>query len=156
MLYSIGDLHLSLGAEKPMDIFGGVWEGYLRKIHAGLAPLTADDTLLLCGDTSWGTSLAGSLPDFQFLERYPCRKILLKGNHDYFWDTAAKMTRFFGENNLNTFNILHNNAFPAGDAALCGTRGWFYEEERSAAHDAKMLARETGVCSTTHRDRDGG
>ncbi|MCL1807665.1 MAG: metallophosphoesterase [Oscillospiraceae bacterium] len=144
MLYAIGDLHLSLAVDKPMDVFGGAWEGYLGKIEQGLSNLTADDTLILAGDTSWGMSLQDALADFQFLERFPCKKVLLKGNHDYFWDTAAKMNRFFAEHGLLTFDILHNNAFFIDGFAVCGTRGWFFEEERGGEHDTKMINREAG------------
>lgn len=142
MLYAIGDLHLSLAVNKPMDVFGGVWDGYVSKIELGLSTLTANDTLVLCGDTSWGMSLADALADFRFLEQFPCKKLLLKGNHDYFWDTAAKIKRFFSENGLITFDLLHNNAFLIDNTAVCGTRGWFYEEERGGEHDAKMINRE--------------
>jgi predicted phosphohydrolase len=142
MLYAIGDLHLSLGVNKPMDVFGGAWDGYVGKIEQGMAALTADDTLVLAGDTSWGMSLGDALADFLFLERFLCRKLLLKGNHDYFWDTAARMKRFFVEHDLTTFEILHNNAFLAGNTVVCGTRGWFLEE--NGEHDAKMLNREAG------------
>jgi hypothetical protein len=142
MLYAIGDLHLSLAVEKPMDVFGGAWEGYVGKIEEGLAALDGEDTLVLAGDTSWGMSLKETLADFLFLERFPCRKLLLKGNHDYFWETASKMKRFFEENGLTTFDILHNNAFQCGEFSICGTRGWFFEEERGGEHDAKMMNRE--------------
>ena len=148
MLYAIGDLHLSLSSGKPMDVFGGAWEGYLDKIEKGLSALTEEDSLVLAGDTSWGMSLADALADFEFLERFPCKKLLLKGNHDYFWETAGKMERFFSAHNLNTFRILHNNAFIQDGVTVCGTRGWFYEEERGkaatpdTAHSAKMINRE--------------
>ncbi|MDR1668397.1 MAG: metallophosphoesterase [Oscillospiraceae bacterium] len=144
MLYTIGDLHLSFAANKPMDIFGGAWDGYTAKIEQGLSKLTEDDTLVLCGDTSWGMSLTEALADFLFLERFPCKKLLLKGNHDYFWDTASKMKRFFTENGIVTLDILHNNAFLCGGEVVCGTRGWFYEEERGGEHDVKMILREVG------------
>jgi hypothetical protein len=142
MLYVIGDLHLSMSGEKPMDVFGGAWDGYVSKIELGLSALGAEDTLIIAGDTSWGMSLAGALEDFLFLERFLCRKLLLKGNHDYFWETAAKMKRFFAENGLKSFDILHNNAFLADGISVCGTRGWFFEEERSLEHDLKMINRE--------------
>jgi hypothetical protein len=146
MLYVIGDLHLSEAADKPMDVFGGAWEGYTAKIGQGFAGLTAEDTLVLAGDTSWGMSLETALPDFLFLEKFPCRKLLLKGNHDYFWDTASKMKRFFTENGLTTFDILHNNACLAGGFSVCGTRGWFFGEEE---HSEKMISRETGRLRTS-------
>ena len=130
-LYALGDPHLSLTAQKPMDVFGGAWEGYVDKLREGLAPLTQQDTLVLAGDISWGMSLEEALEDFRFLDAVPCRKILVKGNHDYWWSTAAKMNAFFRENGLAQFEILHNTAIPYGDFALCGTRGWFYEETGS-------------------------
>ncbi len=142
MLYTIGDLHLSFAANKPMDVFGGAWDGYTAKIERGLSVLTDADTLILAGDTSWGMSLREALADFLFLERFPCKKLLLKGNHDYFWDTAAKMKRFFTENGIKTLDILHNNAFHYDSVAICGTRGWFYEEECGGEH--KMILREVG------------
>lgn len=131
-LYAIGDTHLSLAADKPMDVFGGGWEGYVEKLKAGFAPLGPQDTVVVCGDISWGMSLEEAREDFAFLDALPGgRKILLKGNHDYWWNTASKMERFFAENGFQTLKILHNNCYFYGDAALCGTRGWFYEETGS-------------------------
>ena len=122
-LYAIGDLHLSLNSDKPMDIFGEKWHGYVDKIRGGFAPLHEDDVTVLCGDLSWGMSLEESLEDFRFIHALPGKKILMKGNHDYWWNTAAKMQRFFDENGLITFEILHNNCLFYGDKAPCGTRG---------------------------------
>ncbi|MCL2081937.1 MAG: metallophosphoesterase [Oscillospiraceae bacterium] len=142
MLYAIGDLHLSVNLPKKMDVFGGAWENYEQKISRSLSELLPEDTLLLCGDTSWGMNLSQSLPDFLFLKECPAKKLLLKGNHDYFWDTEAKMSRFWSENSLHNFSILHNNAFLHQSAAICGTRGWFYEEEKGSGQDEKMINRE--------------
>jgi len=142
-LYAIGDLHLSFGKDKPMDIFGGRWENYVDKIKAGFSTLTDDDVTVLCGDISWGMSLEDTLPDFRFIEALPGKKIILKGNHDYWWSSAAKIGKLFEENDIKTISILHNNAFQYGeDIAICGTRGWFYEEERDGAHDKKLIDRE--------------
>ena len=118
-LYAIGDLHLSLNSDKSMDIFGDGWHDYIRRIREGFAPLCGDDVTVLCGDLSWGMSLEESLEDFRFLNALPGKKILLKGNHDYWWNTAAKMKRFFAENGLDTLEILHNNCLFYGDVALC-------------------------------------
>ena len=97
-LYAIGDTHLSLGGTKPMDPFGGAWTGYIEKLRAGFAALTADDAVVLCGDLSWGMSLEEALTDFQFLDAlFPGKKYLLKGNHDYWWTTANKMYTFWNE-----------------------------------------------------------
>ena len=141
-LYAIGDLHLSLSADKPMDVFGSKWENYTQRIAAAFSVLHDDDVIVLAGDTSWGISLDEALADFQFLDALPGKKLLLKGNHDYWWGTAAKMKKFFADNDITTLDILHNNCFFYGDYAICGTRGWFYEEEAAGTHTGKMLARE--------------
>ena len=141
-LYAIGDTHLSLRSDKPMDVFGGGWEGYVDKLREGFAPVEDSDTVVLCGDLSWGMSLEEAKQDFAFLDALPgARKLLLKGNHDYWWTTASKMKAFFEENGFSTLDILHNNCHFYGETALCGTRGWFYEEDRGE-HCAKVFHRE--------------
>ena len=143
-LYAIGDTHLSLGADKPMDVFGGRWSGYVDKLREGFAGLTEEDTTVLCGDLSWGMSLAEAREDFMFIDRLPGRKIVLKGNHDYWWSTASAAYKFFAANGISTIEILNNNCLLYGETALCGTRGWFYEEERGSEHDRKIMLRELG------------
>ena len=140
-LYAIGDLHLSLTANKPMEVFGPAWENYTDRIAESLGALTAEDTLVLAGDTSWGMSLEEAEADFRFLDQFPCKKYLVKGNHDYWWTTAAKLHRFFDEKGVHTLDVLHNNCVFYGDWAVCGTRGWFLEED---AHNVKVLNREVG------------
>jgi len=124
-----------------MDVFGGRWEGYVDKLREGFADLTAEDVTVLCGDLSWGMSLEQAAEDFAFLDSLPGQKILLKGNHDYWWNTASKMNAFFAAQGFTTLRILHNNCQLYGETALCGTRGWFYEEERGE-HSAKIFQRE--------------
>ncbi len=140
-LYAIGDLHLSLTADKSMEVFGPAWENYTARIAESLGALTAEDVLILAGDTSWGMSLEEAEADFLFLDRFPCKKYLVKGNHDYWWTTAAKLHRFFDEKGIHSLDILHNNSVPYGEYAVCGTRGWFLEED---AHNVKVLNREVG------------
>lgn len=140
-LYTIGDTHLSLSSDKSMEVFGGGWDGYVEKLKAGFERVGPEDTVVLCGDLSWGMSLAESREDFAFLNELPGKKLLMKGNHDYWWTTATKMTAFFAENGFDTFSLLHNNCALYGDIALCGTRGWFYEEERGE-HSQKIFNRE--------------
>ena len=140
-LYAIGDLHLSLTANKSMEVFGEAWKNYVARIEKSLSTLTDDDTLVLAGDTSWGMSLEEAEADFRFLDRFPGRKLLVKGNHDYWWNTAAKLHRFFEEKGIRTLEILHNNCAFYGDYAICGTRGWFLEEDQKP-HNAKVLNRE--------------
>lgn len=140
-LYAIGDLHLSLTTNKPMDIFGPGWADHTHRLEEAFSHLEEDDLTVLCGDISWGLGLDESLADFLFIDRLPGKKLILKGNHDYWWNTAAKMKRFFQENGITTIDILHNNCHYYGDFALCGTRGWFYEEEQSG-HNEKVFNRE--------------
>ena len=141
-LYAIGDLHLSLGAEKPMDVFGGNWVGYMDKLEAGLSVIQPEDTTVLLGDLSWALDLSGAKDDFAWINRIPGRKIILKGNHDYWWSTAAKFYKFCEENGFSDQYILNNNHFEYNGWAICGTRGWFFEEERSGQHDEKVFKRE--------------
>lgn len=141
-LYAIGDLHLCLGAPKPMDVFGGAWVGYMDKLKEGLACITEEDTTVLLGDLSWALSLEEAKADFAWMNRIPGRKIILKGNHDYWWSTVKKFDEFCLENGFENFHILNNNHFEYEGMAICGTRGWFFEEERSGEHDEKVFKRE--------------
>ncbi|MDD6855803.1 MAG: metallophosphoesterase [Oscillospiraceae bacterium] len=141
-LYAMGDLHLCLGAPKPMDVFGGAWVGYMEKLKQGLSVITEKDTLVLMGDLSWALDLNSAVADFAWINEIPGRKIILKGNHDYWWSTQAKFTKFCVENGFSDLNLLNNNCYFYDDWAICGTRGWFFEEERSGDHDEKVFRRE--------------
>ena len=141
-LYAIGDLHLCLGAPKPMDIFGGAWVGYMDKLKEGMSVITGEDTVVLLGDLSWSLDLTNAKADFAWINEIPGRKIILKGNHDYWWSTVAKFDKFCKENGFEDLHILNNNCFEYDGWAICGTRGWFFEEERSGQHDEKVFKRE--------------
>ena len=141
-LYAIGDLHLSLNAEKPMDVFGGAWEGYMEKLKSGFSVIKPDDTTVLMGDLSWALDLDGARYDFAWINEIPGRKVILKGNHDYWWSTAAKFQAFCADNGFEQMHILNNNHYEYEGFAICGSRGWFYEEERSSDHDEKVFKRE--------------
>ena len=141
-LYAIGDLHLSLGVRKPMDIFGGNWVGYMDKLKEGLSRVTEEDTTVLLGDLNWALDLESATADFAWVNEIPGRKIILKGNHDYWWSTASKFYKFCEEKGFSNQFILNNNHFEYGDWAICGTRGWFFEEDRSGEHDEKVFKRE--------------
>lgn len=141
-LYALADLHLSLstGKAKSMEIFPG-WQNYEARIAENWRRVVAaDDTVVIAGDFCWAMQLAQGLADFAFVNALPGKKLLLKGNHDYWWATKAKMEGFFAQNNLSTLQIVHNSAYRVGDIAVCGTRGWFYDAEQDA--DRKVLARE--------------
>ena len=140
-LYAMGDLHLSLTADKSMEVFGPAWENYVARIGESLSALTAEDTLVLAGDTSWGIDLQEAEADFRFLEQFPCKKLLVKGNHDYWWSTVSKMSAFFKEKGITIFVFLHNDCRVYGDYSLCFIRFWFFEEEQKP-HNAKVLNRE--------------
>ena len=142
-LYTIGDLHLSESSGKPMDVFGGVWQDYRRKIvEAFSQTLQEDDTVVLCGDLSWGLNLEQALADFKLVDSFPGKKILIKGNHDLWWQTVTKMNKFFENHQIKTLSFLHNNCIFYKDTALCGTRGWCYDPSDPAAGDEKVFKRE--------------
>ena len=141
-LYAIGDLHLCLGAPKPMDIFGGAWVGYMEKLAQGIQKIRPEDTTVLMGDLSWALDLEHAGADFAWIDKIPGRKIILKGNHDYWWSTAAKFYKFCQQNGFQDQWILNNNCYEYDGWAICGTRGWFFEEERSGQHDEKVFKRE--------------
>jgi predicted phosphohydrolase len=141
-LYAIGDLHLCLGAPKPMDIFGGAWVGYMDKLKEGMSVIGPEDTTVLLGDLSWALDLQEANADFSWINDIPGKKIILKGNHDYWWSTAAKFQKFCEENNFSDMHLMNNNHYDYESWAICGTRGWFFEEERSSDHDEKVFRRE--------------
>lgn len=125
MIYVIGDLHLSFSTDKPMDIFGGNWENHAEKIKENWASkVNNEDTVILPGDFSWAMYLEESFEDFSYLNSLPGRKILLKGNHDYWWNTIAKMNKFLKENNFENIYFLQNNSYLADDKIIVGARGW--------------------------------
>lgn len=139
-LWTIGDLHLSHSVDKPMDIFGDRWKDHALKIKVSwLENIRMEDTVVISGDTSWAINLQELLDDLRFLEALPGNKILLKGNHDYWWETLSKMNRFLNENQIKTVSFLQNNHFLYDGLAICGSRGWSLEGED---HE-KMILRET-------------
>ncbi|MBQ3920369.1 MAG: metallophosphoesterase [Oscillospiraceae bacterium] len=139
-LFVIADLHLSLTSDHPMDIFPG-WENYTERIRDNwLMLVKPEDTVVIPGDISWGMSLDAAKEDLAFINALPGRKIIGKGNHDYWWETVGKMTRFFEANGFDTLSILHNNCYAYENIGICGTRGWV--NDNSEAADAKVIARE--------------
>ena len=151
-LYAIGDLHLSLAADKPMEVFGNRWSNYVARIQEGFQTLTDEDVCVLCGDLSWSMNLEDAKEDFLFIERLPGKKLILKGNHDYWWSTASKAKKFFDELGITGIELLHNNCYTYGEYAICGTRGWFFDEEsnnQSGEHNKKIMMREIGRLETS-------
>ncbi len=143
-LYAIADLHLPLGIDKPMDIFGKAWENYVERLADNWQTvIKPDDTVVLPGDFSWATYLEQSLRDFEYLHKLNGRKILLKGNHDYWWTTMNKLHEFTAANGFSDIDFLQNNCFMYEDIALCGTRGWIHPAwDNFSAEDRKIFDRE--------------
>lgn len=135
-IYVMGDLHLSTNrhTNKSMEIFGRRWQGYVEKIEKNWKAVVTDaDTVVIPGDISWAMNLDEAREDLRFIDALPGQKLIGKGNHDFWWSTNQKMTRFFEENHFSTLHILHNNAYRVEDSILCGTRGWFLEEKQQVA-----------------------
>ena len=132
-LFAIGDPHLSFGCDKPMDIFKG-WHDHVGRFEENWKKtVTDEDTVIVCGDISWAMSMEDAKPDFAFLDRLPGKKIILRGNHDYWFSTYAKTEAFFEQNGFSTLHLLFNNSYRFGDYAICGTRGWVSEHGEPAA-----------------------
>ena len=149
-LFVIGDTHLSLSTDKPMDIFGG-WKNYMQRLEENWRSVVQpQDTVIIPGDVSWGMSLEQAKEDFLFLHRLPGKKILMKGNHDYWCTTRAKMESFLEENGLDSLSILHNNAVSVEGLSLCGSRGWMFEQGQE--HDKKIINREAGRIRASLQD----
>ena len=141
-LFVIADLHLSFGVDKPMDVFGGRWTNYIDKLDEYWKYMVSDgDTVVIPGDISWAMDFKEAVEDFRFLNSLPGRKIIMKGNHDYWWSGPTKLKAFLDENGFDSIDFLHNNAIEAEDKLLCGSRGWMCDDKMTAA-DRKVLDRE--------------
>ncbi len=150
-VFTISDLHLSTLAStnKSMEVFGRRWENYQDRIEKNWRRLVRDcDTVVIPGDISWALSLDEALSDLKFIDSLPGRKILGKGNHDFWWSTMRKHTQFFEKNKISTISFLYNNAYEADNIIIAGTRGWYYEESTANAPAGvdfdKLVARESG------------
>lgn len=142
-IYAISDLHLSFGVNKPMNIFGKVWDNYEETIRKNWKDtVSEEDTVIIPGDISWAMTLNESIKDFEYIDSMPGKKILLRGNHDYYFSTKTKMQNFFQEQGFKDFEVLHNNAIEVEDYIICGTRGWGKTENNTAEQDKKIIARE--------------
>lgn len=140
-IYAISDLHLSLGTDKPMDVFEG-WDNYVERLKNNWSEkITADDTVVIAGDISWGMGIEECYEDFKFIDNLPGKKLIVRGNHDFWWSTRTKIENFFKSNNLNSLSIVNNEAIRIGEYCICGTRGWMYKRTRA---DRKIYFREIG------------
>ncbi|MBR3148917.1 MAG: metallophosphoesterase [Eubacterium sp.] len=141
-LYAIADTHLSFGTDKPMDSFPG-WDNYVSRIKNNWNKLITDkDTVVIAGDISWAMNFDELRADFDFINKLNGQKIIIKGNHDYWWNTLTKMNTFIEENGFSTIKILQNNSYCVNGVSVCGSRGWLFESGEE--HDEKVLNREVG------------
>ena len=151
-IFAIGDTHLSFSADKPMDVFGG-WQDYVERLEKNWRRIiNPEDTVVIPGDISWAMHLSDAKADFDFLESLPGTKIIGKGNHDYWWETMSKLNKFVSENDFKTINFLFNNTYVVetenlGRVGICGSRGWFFDDESSES--ALVIARECGRIKTS-------
>lgn len=143
-IYAISDLHLALSVDKPMDVFGGEWADYMDKLKENWRSAVGEnDTVLVPGDVSWATYLNQAYADFSFIDGLPGRKVISKGNHDYWWTTKSKLDKFLAENGFSSILFMHNNSYEIEGTAVCGTRGWNMPgEEGFNAEDARIYQRE--------------
>ncbi len=142
--YAISDLHLALSTDKPMDVFGARWSNYMDRLTEQWRATVADeDTVVLPGDISWATYLENAVEDFRFIDSLPGRKIISKGNHDYWWTTLSKLEKFLTGNGFSTIRFMHNNSFRVESNVICGTRGWKMPgDDGFTAEDRKIYQRE--------------
>ncbi len=152
-LFTIGDPHLSLSVDKPMDIFKG-WTDYTDRLKQNWNAIVSDkDSVVVPGDISWAMNFNEAKKDFAFLNNeLNGTKYILKGNHDYWWGTMNKMTKFLEENGFDKIKIVHNNAFFAEGFAIAGTRGWFYDD--TAGDISKVIKREAGRLRTSLKEAE--
>lgn len=139
-IYSISDLHLDINNTKPMDIFGPVWNNYLDKIvDSWNSQVKDDDVVIMAGDYSWAMKLEEVEKDFEFLRSLNGIKIIIRGNHDYWWNSVSKVRAKLPENTY----ALQNDAIKIGEYIFCGNRGWLIPEgKQNTEENQKIYARE--------------
>ena len=146
-VYTIADLHLSELTNKPMDKFGHRWTDHTEKLKKRWAAvIDKNDTVVIPGDVSWGMSLEEAAEDFRLIDSLPGKKLIGKGNHDFWWTTASKMKRFLADIGVTSIDFLHNNAFYESGVIIAGSRGWYIDEKLQNTQNptdySKLVARE--------------
>lgn len=138
-VYSISDLHLSINNPKPMNIFGESWDNYWEEIQADwIEKVSEEDLVLISGDISWAMKLQDASPDLIEINKLPGKKVIIRGNHDYWWSSYSKVKEILPHN----MYAIQNNAIKFGDFIICGTRGWTVQNPKSTADDIKIINRE--------------
>ena len=142
-IFAISDLHLSLGGDKPMDVFGSRWENYTDKMAQNWNSIVGgNDLVIIPGDISWATYIEDAVPDFEYIHSLNGKKLIFKGNHDYWWTTSAKMKAFLENHGFDSIEILQNKAYVFDNIAICGTRGWTIPAPSASPEDKKIFERE--------------
>lgn len=143
-IYTISDLHLSLSIDKPMDIFGNKWQNYMERLEENWQNnVKKEDTVVIGGDISWATYINECYKDFSFIESLNGKKVILKGNHDYWWESLTKLNKYIEENKFSSITFLHNTSLLVEDIAICGARGWIDPTFSSfSKDDEKIYLRE--------------
>ncbi len=143
-VFVIADLHLSHDADKPMDVFGAKWENHTEKLRENWRTTVKEtDTVVIVGDISWGLRFENAVEDLAFIHSLPGKKIISKGNHDLWWQSAKKLREYKEASGADSIDFLYNNAYLTEDLIICGTRGWV-EESGASEKDKKIIAREAG------------
>lgn len=158
-VYAVGDLHLALSVDKPMDVFGGRWQDYMKRIERNWRnKVIPEDYVLIPGDVSWATYLNHAHGDFAFIDSLPGRKIISKGNHDYWWTTMNKLESFIEINKFDSIRFLHNNSYNLGSMTVCGTRGWKcpgddeFDDEDEKLYNREIQRLELSLKSALDKD----
>lgn len=142
-IFAVSDLHLPLGVDKPMNVFGSKWDNYVEKLKENWQKIVKpEDIVIMPGDISWATYLEDSVADFEYINSLNGKKVILKGNHDYWWTTMNKLSIFMAEHKFSTIEFVHNTAVMCGETAICGTRGWNIAHDNSSDEDKKIFMRE--------------
>ena len=142
-IFAISDLHLSLSTDKPMDVFGSKWDNYEERMADSWNKVVTDnDLVIIPGDISWAMYLNDTQADLEYINNLKGQKLLLRGNHDYWWTTLSKMEAYIKENHFNTLHFIKNTAFLWEDTAICGTRGWTINHSTEPCEDKKIYDRE--------------
>ncbi len=146
-VFVIADLHLSQDADKPMDIFGAKWENHTEKLKENwCSTVSPQDTVVIVGDISWGLRFENAVADLTFVHSLPGKKIIVKGNHDLWWQSRKKLEEYKAASGADSIEFLYNNAYAAENIIVCGTRGWV-DEDTAGEKDKKIISREAGRLS---------
>lgn len=141
-VYVLADLHLSFTTDKPMDIFGSLWDNHAEKLREYWNYMVLpEDTVIVPGDISWAMHIEDAVEDFRFINELNGKKIIMKGNHDYWWQSMKKLEEFVAEHSFDSISFLHNSAVAVENIVVCGSRGWSCESSPSE-EDRKIIARE--------------